>query len=129
MSSAAGGRPSSARGQATVEVVLVLPVVIGLVLAVVQIGLVARDQLLLIHAAREAARAAAVDPTPDGASSAARAAGGLRPDRLGVDLGPVGGPGQRLVVTVRYAAPTEVPLVGLLVPDIPLRSDVTVRIE
>ena len=111
------------------EVALVLPVVLGLVLAVVQIGLVARDQLLLIHAAREAARAAAVDPTLDGASSAARAAGGLQPDRLDVVLGPARAPGERLVVAVTYTAPTDVPLVGLLVPDVELRSEVTVRVE
>ena len=50
------------RGQSTVEVALLLPFVALLLLAVVQVGLVARDQVLVVHAAREAARAAAVDP-------------------------------------------------------------------
>ena len=45
--------------QATVELALVLPVVATLLLAVVQVGLVVRDQIRVTHAAREAARAAA----------------------------------------------------------------------
>ena len=49
-------------GQATVEVALLLPLLALLLLAVVQVGLVVRDQVLVTHAAREAARAAAVDP-------------------------------------------------------------------
>ena len=49
------------RGQATVEAALVLPLVALLLLAVVQIGLLVRTELLVTHAAREAVRAAAVD--------------------------------------------------------------------
>ena len=57
-------------GQATVEVALLLPLLATMLLAVVQVGLVVRDQVLVTHAAREAARAAAVDPTEDAAREA-----------------------------------------------------------
>ncbi len=53
------------RGQATVEFALVLPLIAALLLLIVQVGLVMRDELLVTHAAREAVRAAAVDPGAD----------------------------------------------------------------
>ena len=43
---------------------MILPVLATLLLAVVRAGLVVRDQTLVTHAAREAVRAAAVDPDP-----------------------------------------------------------------
>ena len=48
-------------GQATVEFAFLLPLVVFAALAVIQIGLVVRDQMGVVHAAREAARAASVD--------------------------------------------------------------------
>src|SRR5918995_3019013 len=51
-------------GQATVELALVLPLVAVLLLSIVQAAVLARDQILVTHAAREAVRAAAVDPDP-----------------------------------------------------------------
>ena len=53
--------PRGAAGQATVELLLVLPVVILALLLVIQMGLIARAQILVVNAAREGARAAAVD--------------------------------------------------------------------
>ena len=44
------------------ELALLLPVVLVLLLAVLQVGLLARDVVLVTHAAREAARAAATEP-------------------------------------------------------------------
>lgn len=117
------------RGQATVELVLVLPVLVTLVLATVQLGLLARDRVLLAHATREAARAVAVDPRPAVALAAARSATGLEPTRLTVELGPARMPGDRLTVVVRYRAPTRVPVVGVVLPDVDLESTVTVRVE
>jgi Flp pilus assembly protein TadG len=127
-----GGREptdGSSRGQATVELALVLPVIVMLILAVVQVGVVVRDRLLLAHVAREAARAAAVDPELAAASTAAREASGLDPDRLGVDLGVSRSSGDRLTVSVSYLASTDVPVVGLLVPDVRLDTEVTIRVE
>jgi Flp pilus assembly protein TadG len=61
-------------GQSTVELALVLPVVAIVALSLIDIGLVIRDNLLVVHAAREAARAQAVGEDP---VTAARARSGL----------------------------------------------------
>jgi Flp pilus assembly protein TadG len=116
-------------GQATVEVALLLPLVATMLLAVVQVGLVVRDQVLVTHAAREAARAAAVDPTLDVAREGAEAAARLDPARLDVDLAGSTDPGGRLSVIVRYRSPTDVPLVGQLIGDRTVTAEATMRVE
>ena len=57
-------------GQAAVELALVLPAVVLLLLALVQFALIGRDELLVVHAAREAARAASVAGSGDGRRAA-----------------------------------------------------------
>ena len=116
-------------GQATVEVALLLPLLALLLLAVVQVGLVVRDQVLVTHAAREAARAAAVDPQADVAREAAVEAVRLDPDRLSVELSGSTAPGGRLTVTVRYRTPTAVPLAVALIGDRTLVAEATMRVE
>ena len=117
------------RGQATVELALLLPVVVLLLLAVLQIGLLGRDVLLVTHASREAARAAAVDADPAAARRAAIASSGLAPDRVQVRVTGRDGPGSRVRVIVSYRAPTSVPIVGRLLGDRTLRATVTMRVE
>ena len=56
-------RPTEA-GQTTAELALLFPVVLLLALVLVQAALVLRDDLAVTNAAREAARAGAVDPDP-----------------------------------------------------------------
>lgn len=116
-------------GQAAVELALVLPLVFILVLAVVQVGLVVRDQVLVVHAAREAARRAAVDPGRRAALEAARRAADLDPRRLSVETSGRGGPGTVVSVRVRYRSPTEVPLAGALVGDVTLEGRASMRVE
>ena len=77
---------SDASGQATVEAALVLPFIVMLLLAVVQVGLLARDQVLVTHAAREAARAAAVNPDRGAVVDAAHESTALDADRMTVDV-------------------------------------------
>ncbi len=124
-------RPSGtdARGQATVELVLALPVIVLALLVVVQVALVARAQVLVVHAAREGARAAAVDPSPRVASGAVSDRGGLDPSRTRVHAAVSGSDPALVEVTVRYRAPTDVPLVGALVGDPVLEASVTMRVE
>ena len=125
------GGPSRVRerGQATVELALVLPLVVALVLLVLQVGLVSRDQVLVVHAAREAARVAAVDADAAAPSAAARAATPLDGSRLRVTVGPRGGPGSIVRVEVSYRCPTDVPLVGGLTGDVDLRASAAMRVE
>lgn len=116
-------------GQATVELALLLPVILMLVLAVLQVGLVARDQILVTNAAREAARAAAVDGRAGAAEAAARQSGPLDPARLRVRVGTRGPVGSTVRVEVRYRSVTDVALIGPLVGDVELRADATMRVE
>ena len=111
------------------ELALVLPLVAVLLLVLVQVGLLARDQVLVVHAAREGAREAAVDPSPDAARSAAMTSSTLDASRLDVSISGRGGPGSRVTVTARYRADTSVPIVGALVGDFELQASTTMRVE
>lgn len=62
------------RGSAAVEFALVVPLVVLVLLAAVEIAVVARTQLEVVHAAREGAREAAASPDPALAVAAVRAA-------------------------------------------------------
>lgn len=113
------------RGQSTLELALAMPVVAMLLLAVVQLVVVARDQLAVIHAAREGARAAAVSGAPSGdGAAAARSATALEPLDVTVDAG-----SSSVVVTVSHVTPTDVPLIGALLPDVTVRATATMRNE
>ncbi|MEX0665040.1 MAG: TadE family type IV pilus minor pilin [Acidimicrobiia bacterium] len=113
------------RGQATVEFALVLPILVLALLAVLQVALVVRDHIAVVHAAREAARAASVDPDP---SRAVRAARRTLPGAR-VHVGRRGRVGEPITVVVTYRSSTELPLVGPLFPDPTLRSRVVMRVE
>ena len=118
-------------GQAAVEIALVLPLVALLLLLLVQVGLLVRDQVMVVHAAREAARAAAVAGGGEVARNAALAATGFERDRLDAAVAEPGGrvPGALVRVQITYRAPTEVPLVGALLGDPAMRATAAMRIE
>jgi hypothetical protein len=116
-------------GQATVELALVLPVIALVALVVVQVALVGRDLVLVAHAAREAARQAAVQTGTAGPTDAAVESTGLARDRIDVELRGREGPGSRVTATVHYKAPTNVPLAGALVPDVDLTASAAMRVE
>jgi hypothetical protein len=127
MNPAAAARPSkpNERGQASVELAMTIPLVVFLVLGAVQVGLIVAEQVAVIHAAREGARAAAVSAAPSvDATTAARGATSLRP--IGVD---VRADESYVTVTVTRTAPTDVPFVGALMGDVELRATVTMRWE
>jgi hypothetical protein len=122
-------RPRSEdEGQSTVELALVLPFVALVALAVVQVAVIAYRQVIVVHAAREGARAAAVsDDDPSGAAE--RAVG------RSADLEPAGvsvrtrTDDDDVAVAVTFDDPTDVPLVGGLLPDVTLSSTATMRSE
>lgn len=121
-------RRTSERGQAAVELALVLPLVLLLFLGLVQVGLVVRDDVLLVHAAREAARRAAVDRGADGPRTAALAGSGLNPSRLDVRSTRDETAGT-VTESLRYRSPTGLPLIGPLLPDVTLEAKATMREE
>jgi Flp pilus assembly protein TadG len=112
-----------------VELALTFPLIVLLLLAIIQVGLVVRDQILVVHASREAARVGAVDPDPNAPRRAAVGSSGLNPKRITVSSSSRGGEGSTLTVTVHYASPTEVPLIGAFLPDVQLRAVTAIRVE
>jgi len=98
----------------------VLPVVVVLLLVVVQVGQVVRLRVVVAHTAREVVRAAAVSPTAPSADDVGRRHG-LDPARLRVEVGAPDEAGFVRVV-VGYDIPTDVALVGPLVPDVTVTS-------
>jgi Flp pilus assembly protein TadG len=106
------------RGQAVVELALVLPLVVLFVLGALQVALVARDQLAIELVAREAARAASVSADPGGAATAAaRRVIALAPLDVSVSVS-----GEVVRVRVRYVNRTDVALVGTAIGDVTLEA-------
>lgn len=118
-------RPVDEAAQTTAELALVLPLFVVLGLTLVQAGLVVQDQLVLVHAAREAARAASVDPDPAAPRAAAEA---VLPGAL-VRAGTRPPAGSPIAVEVVYRSPTAVPVVGPLLPDPRLSARAVMRVE
>lgn len=113
------------RGQAAVELALAFPLVVVMVLAVVQVALVARDQVVVELAAREAARAASVSADPHGtAHAAARATTSLHPLQVSVAVS-----AQTVTVTVSYVNTTDAPLIGTALGDVTLTATATMHVE
>lgn len=123
-SSTRSDTPASDRGQAVVELALALPLVCLLLLGVVQVAVVVRGQLLVDHLAREAARLAAPSATPAVAARSSVTAAGLRAATVEVAVG-----ASDVRVTVRTVQRTDVPLIGLVIPDLVLEHSVTMRRE
>ena len=118
-----GWRPQA--GQTTAELAVVFPVVLLLALTLIQAALVLRDDLVLTDAAREAARAASLDPDPAKAEAAAAAV--LPGTTVRSDPRPaVGG---LVTVRVSYRSATTLPLVGPLLPDPVIVARAAMRVE
>jgi Flp pilus assembly protein TadG len=98
-------------GSAVVEFALLLPVLLLLLLAVVQVGVLASDRLLLAQAARAGAREAAIQEFDEAVREAATSAGaGLDPERLRLEVSRAGSRGSPVTVSLSY----DVPIVGVL---------------
>ncbi len=120
--SASHANDRSQDGQATVEFALVLPAVVIVVLLIFQVLVIGRDYIRVVDTTREAARAAVVDSTGADAMEAVRRelpGAGLTLQRNGPTM----------TATVRHVAKTSLPIIGLLVPDVPMQRSLTMRIE
>jgi len=124
-------RPHPERGSATVEFSLVLPLLLVLTLGMIQVGLLARDRLLVEAAARAGARAAAIQDDPAEVEAAVSAAApSLDPATTSVSIAREGGRGAPVSVQVSYEDDVRVPLVGWLVgSSIHLSTTATMRQE
>lgn len=114
-------------GQSTVEFALVLPFVALLAALIVQVGLVLRAQVLIVHAAREGARAASV--TRGVRIDAARLAVDRSSDAShGLDV-EVSEDTSDVTVVVRRTMRVWLPFLGDLLPGFTLESQASMRIE
>jgi Flp pilus assembly protein TadG len=122
------GRAGEA-GQATVELALCLPLLALVLGALVELSLLASDQVRLWHAAREAARAAAVEPDATAAEVAAEQVGlagavvSVTPDAAFRVRG------EPVTATVTYRPPGRVPLLSEVVSRFELEARAVMRIE
>jgi len=118
----------SDRGSAAVEFALLLPVVVMLIVAVFEVGVLVQTQLMLTNAAREGARAAAVVVEATDAVSAARESlPGELSDSVRVSVERQSHVGGRAKVTVEYLVVMFERLGGGV--EIPLRSSAEMRVE
>lgn len=104
---------------------MAMPLVVVFVLGVLQVALVARDQLAIELAAREAARAASVSADPAGAATAAA-------NRV-TDLGPldvsVSVAGDVVRVRVSYTNHTDVAIIGAAIGDVAIDAAATMTFD
>jgi len=112
-------------GQTTVELALVMPLIIGLLLIILNVGLVVRDQLAVWHAASAGARAASISPnSPDIVQQAVEDEVGLRPLHLQIVRDE-----QLITVEVQYPRTLNVWLIKHIVPPLTLSASVTMHVQ
>ncbi len=113
------------RGQAAVEFAIALPLVVMLLLGVIQVAVVVRDQIAVEFAAREGARAASVAASPaTAAQSAATRATELTPIRVTTTA-----THDRVVVNVDFTTRSRLPLLGLVIGDVEVSASVAMMRE
>jgi Flp pilus assembly protein TadG len=119
------------RGSAAVEFALVLPLLLVVGLALLQVGLLAKDQLVVQEAARAGARQAAVS-SDDGSvrEAVADAAVGLDRSLLTVSVSRDEASDGPVTVVVAYEAPIAIPMVRWLFPSVVrVSAEATMRQE
>lgn len=115
------------RGSAVVEFALVLPLVLVLLLGIVEVAVVARSEIQLVHAAREGAREAAASPDTSRSAAAVRAALGDAGRRARVSVTRPANIGERATVRVSLRHTVAAPFFGGFSLDLQAHS--TMRVE
>jgi Flp pilus assembly protein TadG len=113
------------RGQATVELALLLPFVFVVLLVGVDIALISRDAIRVEHAARQAARVASIEGDATAATMAARLA---LDANANVSLS-IGAPGGDVSATVTMLIADHLSIVGRLRPDLSVSATIHLRRE
>ena len=123
-------RRHASSGSAAVELALVLPLALTVALALIQVGLISKDTLLVAQAAREGAREAAVSLDEGRVRDAVLRGGSLSEDRTEVDVERAGSVGDPVTVRVGYRAPMLVPFLEWLLPtEVEIETEATMRQE
>lgn len=106
---------------------MLLPVVIMVLLLVLQVALLARDRLAVVHSTRAVARTVIVEPSADAAARSLRAQGGVAASGRVAVSGSLR-PGGLATVTVTMPA-TRVPIIGRVVAGVTVQERLTVYVE
>ncbi len=120
------------RGQTMAEFAIVLPLLLLLVLAILQVGIVFNNYVTLTDAVRTGSRQATVgrsvaDPVGAAVSKTRTAASGLDQAKLTVSVSSTWDQGANVTVSASY--PYSISLLGLVVHSGTLTSDTTERVE
>lgn len=114
-------------GTAVVEFALVIPLVLVLLLGIVEVAVIARTELQLVHATREGAREAAASPDSARASSAVRVALGSLAPQARIAVRRPDTVGQPATVSVSLPYRVAAPIFGGF--SVTLTSKATMRVE
>lgn len=115
------------QGSSVVEFALVLPLVLILLLGIVEVAVVARSEIQLVHAAREGAREAAASSDTRRSVAAVRTALGERGSAARVSVQRPAHVGEKATVTVLLAHTVAAPLLGGFTVNLQARA--TMRVE
>lgn len=110
-----------------VEFALVLPLVLVVLLGIVEVAVVARSEIQLIHAAREGAREAAASPDTRRSVAAVRAALGDAGRSARVSISRPATVGEKATVSVALKHTVAAPVFGGFTLELQARS--TMRVE
>ena len=116
---------SNERGQSTVEVALLIPLLAIFLMLVIQVGLVARQHVLVANASRVGAREASVNRNTGEAVSQVR----RTVPNAKVQINRPSTPGQYVRVKVSDTVESSLPIVGVVFPDITVTGETTMRVE
>ncbi len=125
-------KESSQLGQSTVEFALTVPILMLVLLALLQAGLIAHAQIMVTHAAREGARqAATADSDGEILQAARKGAAGLEPGRLDVSFSAPSGwkAGESVTVRTGYSVPLFTPALKTVMGAVDVNAQATMRIE
>lgn len=122
------------RGQAVLELALILPILLLLLFGIIEFGIIFHDNLVLNQAAREGARLGVVGGTDEEIREMVeRVAPGLDRTRLQLEIDPPEEErvrGMSLRVELHYSVPIVIPIMAEFLPNpYPLAAAVTMRVE
>lgn len=112
-------------GQSTVEFAMVIPVIVVFILLIIQVGIVVRQKILVTNSSREAARILSVENNSGRASNKVKE---IIKD-ADVKISRPSKQGEYLTVVVSDVVESNLPILGMLVPDVTVKSKTTMRVE
>jgi len=122
------------RGQAIVEMALLLPLIFLILAGIIEFSLMMNSYLTISHAAREGARLGAVGSTDQEiVDKVNEVASFLDPNNITVVISPPQSErmsGESITVEVQYEFPIIIPIISDIVGEkVALKSSITMRIE